>query len=235
MKLWNKLGYLGLCAGVAIFALSATQSWASGGTDDVDVTIDVTEPSVTATATDATFGEWAIINKSTGPAAQIVIGTDGTIDASGAGAYPDSRFVVIDDSAAAPVLIALTGGAFNETLTFQIGHASTTPGEIDTHEITMVMDGGTPGVEGELLLDTWVCEVEPSNAFGTTTPEVFTETGTPGEGNGTVVLGTAAVAPDITNGGANIACGMTIRTDGTGNPYSTGTYRGLARVNVDYI
>lgn len=239
MKLWNKIGYLGLCAGVAVFSLNAATAWAAGDSDDATITIQVTEPSVVAAAADASFGHWAVINKATGPAAVLTIAPDDTISTAAAGVYPNARFVSIDPTGTVAIKIAFTGGAFNEQLSFEIGNAGTNAGEIDSQDISLV-HGVDPVANASFLVNTWNCVVDPAGAYGDGggTPETFVaDPAHATNGLGVITLGTAnGDTPEIANAGANIACGMNITTVGTGGlPYGTGSYTGTARVNVDYI
>lgn len=233
MNLLNKLKYFGLCAGIAALALNAPIAWAAGDDDDADISVTIVEPSVTATAADSDLGDWAVVNKSTGPVGKLTISTAGVVDQTAAGVYPNARFIEIDDTAT-PLKLVLTGGAFNQQLSFAVGAADAAPGVITGPTITLALNPG-PGT-ATFLIDNWNCAVDTPAYGAGFTPELFAPDVAHGSnGLGVVTLGTADGTPNVNDGGANIACGFDISTDGLGGAYASGNYTGTARFVVDYI
>lgn len=240
MDLLKKLTYLSLCASVAFGAFGTTGAWAEGDDATADITITVVEPSIVATAgANADFGQWSVVNSSIGPVATLTMDTDGTIDQTAAGAHPNARFFEIDDTAV-PITLALTGGAFQETMSFAIGEDDGAGG---IAQATVTLDGVVGA--GVFTISNWNCDVDPAGAYGddddnngnevaeTFTPDVAHAT----NGLATLTLGTVSsdTPGSVNDGGANIACGMDISTDGTDDPYLDGTYTGTVRMMVDYI
>lgn len=240
MNLLKHLKYIGLCAGIAALALNASNAWAEGDDADANVDITVVEPSVTAAGIAANFGSWAVVNKASSTAT-LTISTAGVISQAAAGAFPNARFIAIDATTGVDALkFTLRDGAFNQQLSFQIGQAAVAAGEIDNVNVTLTETLGTG--TATFVVNNWNCVVDPDGAYGAVGGgggilEVFTpDPAHATNGLATVTLGTADPGPAaVANGGANIACGMDITTDGTDNPYIDGTYRGVARILVDYI
>lgn len=239
MNLFKHLKYVGLCAGIAALALNASNAWAEGDSADADINITIVEPSVTAAAVDANFGSWTVINKSSGPAGTLTISPAGVIDQTNAGSYPNARFVAIDAlTGVVPLTLTLRDAAFNQQLSFAVGAADAAPGVISGPTITLEKSGGAP-TDGDFLINNWNCAVDPNAGYGAGggTDEIFVaDVAHATNGLGVVTMGTAnGDTPEVANGGADIACGMDISTDGTGNPYTDGTYTAVARFVVDYI
>lgn len=242
MDLLKKFKHVGLLAGVAAIVFSATGALAEGDEDTAVMTLSVTEPTVAAAAADTPLGSWAVINNNNGTLARIVIGQDDVVDVTGAGVYPNARFIALNSAAARAIDVALTGGAFNQTLSFQIAEDNAGAAGDPTIDLVLTPPHMTD-TTGIFVVDQWNCGVAAGGAAygggggGGDVLETFTPDGSHAtNGLGTLTLGTVDPGPaSVNNGGANIVCGFRVSTDDSGNPYRTGDYVGTAIVVVDYI
>lgn len=242
MDLRKTMKYAGLCAGVAFTALGASEASAIGPwADEGTMTFTVTEPTATPTTGNVDFGDVGVVSVAGTVAKLTIEPDDGAVTETAAGVAPNTRFFKIDYSSANVLTFGVAGGAGAEQMSVTVGNADANNATaVDAVAVTLANGNSN----STFLVDTWTCGVPDGGANfkgaaaggnGGGTKESLAGWSA-ANGTGTLTLGwDGANGAAINNGEANLACGMTIRTDNAGNAYSGGAYTGSVRFVINYL